>query len=154
MNDPTNRAMTANTIRNMLKKLMSSLIVGLLLRGVSAPVSTSVPCRARPARCARRAASSLDTVGGDDLDRVDLARARSGSAWAARRGEHANDGAAGAVGVAEGGDADDRDGCGPAWVSTVTESPTAKLAGLGAALVDDDLVVGLRGRARRRDRRG
>ena len=33
MNDPTNRAMKANTIRKMLKKLMSSLIASCCLGG-------------------------------------------------------------------------------------------------------------------------
>ena len=41
MNEPTKRAMTANTIRKMLKKLMSSLIAAWSSAVSSAPVSTS-----------------------------------------------------------------------------------------------------------------
>ena len=43
MNEPTKRAMTANTIRKMLKKLMSSLMSSCCSAVISAPVSTSTP---------------------------------------------------------------------------------------------------------------
>ena len=43
MNDPTNNAMKANTIKKMLKNPMSSLISAWSSVVISAPVSTSVP---------------------------------------------------------------------------------------------------------------
>ena len=75
MNDPTNRAMMANTIKKTLKKLMSSLIAAWSSLVISVPVSTSVPF-GTTFEMLLDELSLTDTRIGDDLDRVDLAGLR------------------------------------------------------------------------------
>ena len=143
MNEPTNRAITANTIRNTLKKLMSSAICVLLLLGDlvtgehldvigehrrdlmrRAPVGTT------PSSAAMRIASTLPSPV--------MCR------WAAAGVNSATDAPPGLSVPANVTVPTIVTGCGPDWVRTVVESPSAKppLSKLDTSITTSSSVVG------------
>ena len=124
MNEPTNRAITANTIRKTLKKLMSSFIASCCSLVISAPVSTS-RARGAPWRPALDEFVLADAVAATTR----IASILPGSVryrCAAAGVNIVNDAPPGLSVPPNVAMPTIVTGCGPDWVRTVVESPSAK----------------------------